>query len=311
MPAWGLTDMRHILVVDDSPADRTLAGKLLESETDFFVEYASDGIDALERMQAGLPLVVVTDLQMPEMDGMKLVAAVRRQYPNVPVILMTGVGSEDIALEALLLGAADYVPKSHLATDLIESINSVLALAVVDRPHKRLATCLRREALTYELENDVLLISPLVERFQQVALDLNLIDQADTIRFARSIVEAFRNAIYHGNLELPFDQIRLAKRPEEAARIVADRQQDPRYRDRKVHVQADFSRDVAEITIRDEGRGFDIASLPDVETDPSHLSGREGRGLVLMKMFMDEIRIKPPGNEITLIRRKPSTAPQD
>ena len=68
---------------------------------------------------------------------------------------------------------------------------------------------------------------------------------------------------------------------------------------------------MAEITIRDEGRGFDIASLPDVETDPSHLSGREGRGLVLMKMFMDEIRIKPPGNEITLIRRKPSTAPQD
>jgi CheY-like chemotaxis protein/anti-sigma regulatory factor (Ser/Thr protein kinase) len=300
--------MKHILVVDDSPADRTLAGRLLETNTDFFVEYASDGIDALERIQAGLPLAVVTDLQMPEMDGMQLVQAVRRQYPNVPVILMTGVGSEDIALEALLLGAADYVPKSHLASDLIESINSVLALAVVDRPHKRLATCLRRETLTYELENDVLLISPLVERFQQVALDLNLIDQADTIRFARSIVEALRNAIYHGNLELPFDQIRLAKRPKEAARIVAERQNDPQYRNRRVLVHGLFSRETAEITIRDEGRGFDIARLPDVETDPSHLIEREGRGLVLMKMFMDEIRIRPPGNEITLIRHKPRKA---
>ena len=303
--------MRHILVVDDSPVDRTLAGKLLERETDFFVEYASDGIDALERMQAGLPLAVVTDLQMPEMDGMQLVQTLRRQYPNVPVILMTGVGSEDIALEALLLGAADYVPKSQLASDLVDSINSVLALAVVDRPHKRLATCLRSEALTYELENDVLLISPLVERFQQVALDLDLIDQADTIRFARSIVEALRNAIYHGNLELPFDQIRLAKRPEQAAKIVAERQNDPPYRDRRVHVQALFSRETAEITIRDEGRGFDVTRLPDVEIDPSHLCGREGRGLVLMKMFMDEIRIRPPGNEITLIRRKSQATAQD
>lgn len=93
--------MPNILIVDDSATDRALAGKLLECGQDVNVTYAEHGREALELIAADRPDLIVSDLQMPEMDGLELVTAVREGYPSVPVILMTAQGSEQIAAEAL------------------------------------------------------------------------------------------------------------------------------------------------------------------------------------------------------------------
>ncbi len=87
--------MNYILVVDDSLVDRRVAGQLLEGHPEYHVEYAADGTEALELLEARLPLTVVTDLQMPEIDGMQLIEGVRRRFPSVPVIVMTAYGSPD------------------------------------------------------------------------------------------------------------------------------------------------------------------------------------------------------------------------
>ena len=104
--------MTIVLVVDDSAVDRRLAGGLLEKESGLTVIYASDGTEALVKLDTENPDLVVTDLQMPKMNGLELVGAIRHQYPLVPVILMTAHGSEEIAIAALEQGAASYVPKS-------------------------------------------------------------------------------------------------------------------------------------------------------------------------------------------------------
>ena len=62
-----------------------------------------------------MPALVLTDLIMPEMNGLELVKAIREHHPFVPVILMTSKGNEEIAVQALQGGAASYVPKSQLA----------------------------------------------------------------------------------------------------------------------------------------------------------------------------------------------------
>ena len=84
--------MPTVLVVDDSPLDRQLIGELLAEDAGLRVQYAVNGAAALLAMAQGLPDVVATDLLMPELDGLGLVAAVRKLYPLVPVILMTGYG---------------------------------------------------------------------------------------------------------------------------------------------------------------------------------------------------------------------------
>ncbi len=66
--------------------------------------------------------LVITDLMMPETNGLELVAAVRQLYPQVPVILMTAYGNESIAVEALERGAASYVPKSQQADRLSDTV---------------------------------------------------------------------------------------------------------------------------------------------------------------------------------------------
>ncbi len=95
---WGTTRMPTVLVVDDSAVDRRLVGGLLGRGTMLTVETAENGAAALARLKQGLPDVVVTDLQMPEMDGLALIKTIRAHYSRVPVILMTARGSEELAV---------------------------------------------------------------------------------------------------------------------------------------------------------------------------------------------------------------------
>ena len=112
--------MPSVLVVDDSAVDRRLAAGLLRNEGNWQVELAESAEQALARL-AGSPVdLVLTDLRMPGMDGLALLKAIRLQYANLPVVLMTAEGSEDLAVEALRQGAASYVPKQQLAAMLVE-----------------------------------------------------------------------------------------------------------------------------------------------------------------------------------------------
>ena len=108
----------EVLVVDDNPIDRLRAGRLIDQDPRCHATYAEDGTQALARLADHHTSVVLTDLQMEGMDGLNLVRAIRNEHPKVPVIVMTGHGSEDVAMEALRVGATDYVPKQWLAQDL-------------------------------------------------------------------------------------------------------------------------------------------------------------------------------------------------
>ena len=300
--------MNYLLVVDDSSVDRRVAGRLLESRNKYHVEYASNGVEALEMLETHLPLALVTDLQMPEMDGMELIEIVRRRFATVPVIVMTAYGSEEIALQALMSGAADYVPKSQLTTELVESVEGVLAITGGDRGHQRLSQALQYQELQYELENDLRLIPPLVGNLSRIAKDIGLVGETDRVRLAKALVEALHNAIYHGNLELPAASMAVGSQVAVSTPdAVTVRRRTPPYSQRRVHVRAAFSAREARFTIRDEGAGFDMSQLPNIKADPSRLCRSGGRGLVLIHVFMDEVSYNPSGNEVTLVKRVVAT----
>ena len=144
--------MATVLVVDDSPVDRRLVGGLLGKAPNIDVEYAADGEEALQAMEVNAPNLVVTDLIMPNMDGLELVAAAVQEYPLVPVILMTGKGSEEIAVKALKAGASSYVPKSVLSDLLLDTVENVLAMAYEEQTQTRLMDCMT--GCCFTLEND-------------------------------------------------------------------------------------------------------------------------------------------------------------
>lgn len=297
--------MTMVLVVDDSLTDRRLAGGLLGRCEGFEVHYAVDGRDALEQLELHLPDLVVTDLNMPLLNGLELVQSIRQTFPLLPVILMTAQGSEQIAVEALRVGAASYVPKQRLAADLVDTARQVLTAAHADRSHVRLMRRMTEQHVCFTIENDQDLISSLVQYLQDAARGMGVCNDADRVRVGVALQEALINACFHGNLEVSST---LRETDHRAYYDLArTRSQEPPYSARKIYVTAQFSADQVEYVIRDEGPGFDPDSLPDPR-DPENLEKPSGRGLLLMQTFMDEVNYNETGNQVTLVKRRAPTA---
>jgi CheY-like chemotaxis protein/anti-sigma regulatory factor (Ser/Thr protein kinase) len=293
--------MPNILIVDDSPLDRFLAGGLLEKAGQFGIDYASQGDVALEKLQQQKIDLVVTDLVMPGMDGLELVATIRRQHPDIPVVLMTSKGTEEIAVKALHAGAASYVPKRLMSQELVETVQRVLAVASRHQVKARLLSCMTEQQCSFVLSNDVDLIESLIAYLQDLSVQMDLCEEADVTRIGVALEEALVNALYHGNLEVG-SELR-GENDEAYYALVAQRRNESPYRDRKIFVRAMFTRQEATFVVRDEGPGFDLSKLPDPD-DPSALERACGRGLLLMRAFMDEVSYDATGSSVTLVKRR-------
>ena len=291
--------MAMILVVDDSQSDRLLAGGLLEKRDEWYVSYANDGREAFEVVQGDSPPdLVLTDLNMPELNGLELVEAIKANRPLIPVVLMTAKGSEEIAVEALQKGAASYVSKNALARDLFETIERVLATSDADRSYHRLMNHMTDVA--FVLENDLTLISSLVSFLRKTMSDMKLFNESDSLRIGSALDEALTNAYYHGNLEVS-SELR-AQDHNLYHNLAKQRCTEEPYSHRRIHVQSAVDSNRVQFVIRDEGPGFDPACLPD-PTDPEYLERPSGRGVLLMRTFMDEISYNDTGNEVTMIKK--------
>lgn len=299
--------MTNILVVDDSAVDRRVVGGLLDQRADFQIAYAEDGTDALRNMGKQRPDVVVTDLNMPEKNGLELVRAMRVHFAGIPVILITAQGSEALAVGALEEGAASYVPKVLLADRLVDTIDEVLALASAHRSYERLLGSIDQTEFQFTLENDSALFDPLVELFQQFLLGMGLCDDTDRFRVGMAIKEALLNAMFRGNLELSFaetqgDEEELMQGIE-SSKVERRRNEEP-YALRRIHLSVQMKQEEARFVIRDEGPGFDTRNLPK-PGDLGSLDPEAGRGIVLMRSFMDEVVFNDQGNEVILVKRPP------
>ena len=293
--------MTTVLVVDDSTVDRIYAAGLLAHENTWDVIQAADGKSALALVKTHAPDVIVTDLQMPELNGLQLLAELRKSHSHIPVILMTSRGSEEIAVEALQSGASSYVPKRSMASSLVDTIQRVVAAMQETRKHSELMNRLGERVETYVLENEVNLVMALSRHLQSLLADTWGLDRTDRMRTGTAIEEALLNAMYHGNLEVSSE---LKERDHQAFYALADeRRLEAPWINRRIRVRIEMNAQEAKVVIRDDGRGFDPANLPD-PTDPENLGRPFGRGVMLMRAFMDEVNYNSIGNEVTLIRRR-------
>jgi CheY-like chemotaxis protein/anti-sigma regulatory factor (Ser/Thr protein kinase) len=308
MPSEDMSEPDHILVVDDSPTQLRQMQIVLEKDG-FLVKTAVDGKDAMQSIQAKAPLMVVTDLQMPEMNGLELVAAVRGSTPSIPVILTTSQGSEEIAAKALRDGAASYVPKRDLNNALIPVVRQVLAVNQAAQSVREVAKFAIESTITLRLENEEVLVPKVIARLELPMVELDLFDEGERMQIAMALDEAILNAMIHGNLEVS-SELRQTDDGKPYNDLIEKRKQTSPYRDRRVIVHMHASVESATIVVRDEGPGFDAEALRD-PTDPENLERAGGRGLLLINAFMDEVRHNDRGNEITMIKRKNSTESQD
>jgi len=292
--------MPKVLVVDDSRVDQALASSLL-AEAGHETVLASDGREAMARLEEAAPDLILTDLQMPEMGGLDLVEAVHARYPRIPVVLVTAHGSEEIAAKALRAGAASYVPKRNLHLDLAPTIERVLGIAPAKRDREGALRWLRETGYRFVLDNSLGWIRPLVAHFQEELTKRGFTDDTELMQVGMALHEALTNAAHHGNLEL--DSSLRENGLDAYVAVMEERSGQEPYRSRKVHVLATFGDGEASFVIRDEGKGFNPGTVPD-PCDPGNLARLSGRGLMLIRTFMDEVRFNERGNELTMVKRR-------
>ncbi len=106
-------DSIRVLHVDDDPDFGDLTATVLEREDErFVVETATTATEGLDSMWDRPPDCIVSDYDMPELDGIEFLERVREEYPEMPFILFTGKGSESVASQAISAGVTDYLEKT-------------------------------------------------------------------------------------------------------------------------------------------------------------------------------------------------------
>lgn len=117
-----MTDKQKILVVDDEKNICDNVKKIL-TEDDFEVELAGSGQEALEKMAGDSFSLVISDMVMPNMNGLELLKRVKSQAPSTKALIMTAYASTDTAVKAIQLGALDYITKPFTPEELRETVN--------------------------------------------------------------------------------------------------------------------------------------------------------------------------------------------
>jgi CheY-like chemotaxis protein len=295
--------MPNVLGVDDSPIDRVLVEGILRKDPQMKIRQAQSGASALAAIGDEPPDIVVTDLQMPEMDGLQLVTATRIHYPRVPVVLITAHGSEELAVRALQQGAASYVPKSQLAANLLGAVDQVLELARGDRGYEALAQSMDYAEFRFRADNDFAAADRLVELIQQLAGSIGVCDCGGQVRLGMALEEAFRLAMLRGNLEMTPEMLLAASGHGDEARQWLDRRrQAAPYAGRLVRVHVKIDPGEARVVIQHEGPPQQLSG-PSEAADQPALENASERSVILMRAFLDEVHFEPDGATMTLVKR--------
>jgi len=261
----------RILVVDDEEHMRTLMYQFLTT-AGYRAVVAADGREALAKFRRQPFDLLLSDVKMPELDGLKLLRAVKDLNPRVPVVLISGYADIEMVVEALKAGAENFLPKPVKLNHLAKVVEQCLGFATrgsrfpVSLPQIQQITELRTPSAPEYIREIIyqLAASAVAVGFCQYDLDTNI---------KLVLHEAITNAMEHGN---GWDQ------------------------DKQVAIRAEADREFFRVSIADQGPGFDLASLDDpVDKDPL---AERGRGIFLMKAVMDEVTFTAPGNQVILCK---------
>ena len=114
--------MKSVLIVDDSRTSRRILKDILERAGYEVRGEAINGKEGVEMYAKLLPDIVTMDITMPEMDGIEALREIRAQFPDAKVVMITAAGQKDKMMEAVKLGAAEFVAKPFIEATVLEAI---------------------------------------------------------------------------------------------------------------------------------------------------------------------------------------------
>lgn len=291
--------MSLVLVVGDSGPDALPLPPLLGQSGLQSCMISSP--EELGELAAGDYSLILVDRVPGDSDAGSTLSGLQQKLPPTPMIVLTGdstaqIASQVTARQALQLGVAGCLPRRTVRSDLARALQTI-------RANGDSTSTADGFGISYTIENSPELLPMIVSQVRQRIEDWPFADPIETVRVTVALSEALDNALYHGNLELDSD---LRQGDGQAWRDESLRRRGlAPFRDRRIRFDGWFGSDAARFTVRDEGTGFNPLAQVDC-TETQNLERCSGRGLLLMQMYMDAVDFNDTGNEVTLIKRRPS-----
>ncbi|WP_343631019.1 response regulator transcription factor [Roseateles sp.] len=167
------------MAVDDHALMRSGIATVVDAEPDMrLVAEAGNGLDALTRFRQHLPDVTLMDLRMRDMDGIEAMAAIRREFPEARIVILTTFPGDFQAMRAMKAGASGYLLKGLLRTDLVDTIRGVHAGRLMVPAEIEAAIAQHAHSRTLSLrETQVLRLVALGQANREVAESLSLTEE--------------------------------------------------------------------------------------------------------------------------------------
>jgi DNA-binding NtrC family response regulator len=202
----------HILLVDDDERLRNAAGKVLTAEG-YRVVNAASAREALEALKEEAFALVISDLRLPDLDGIALLKQMRQLLPEAEVVMITGYGSIEKAVEAMQLGAYDFLQKPLDSAALLKTVAKALEKQRLTSENRRLRNQLQQRRGIEALIGDSPQMEAVKQLIRQIApTDINVLIQGES----GTGKEIAADALHHlsGRRAHPFVKISCAAIPE-------------------------------------------------------------------------------------------------
>ncbi len=124
---------KRALVIDDEQIVLDSVGKILKDEN-YEVDVSLNGREGLNEAIEQEYDIILTDIRMPDIGGMRVLRDVKRAKPSLPVVIITGYATVKSAVQAMKLGAADYIEKPFTPDQLLKAVDSAITMAVTQEP---------------------------------------------------------------------------------------------------------------------------------------------------------------------------------
>ena len=159
--------MPKILIIEDEAAIRRVLTKILSEESDTYdVIEAEDGLEGIEKIKKDDYDLVLCDIKMPKMDGVEVLEALKKIKPEVPIVMISGHGDLDTAVNTMRLGAFDYISKPPDLNRLLNTVRIALDRKELVVENKRLK---KKVSKNYEMVGESAAISQIKEMIEKVA----------------------------------------------------------------------------------------------------------------------------------------------
>lgn len=274
------------------------------------VHCVPNGKEAIDQVETLAPDLVVTDLRMPEMNGLELVQAIAESRSQLPSVVVTARGSEALAVDALALGAANFVPKNSLSTLLNHVVARTIEMSTVDRLYASFSGQLLQPEFSLTLSSQMTSIQPATLFVIQALAAAGRMNATQRIRIGTAIASAIFNAICYGNLEIGDDDTSIARMlagDQSGEAELNERADQEPYCDRTVELKVSVADDDTRILVSHDGPGRMTRMRPAPGT-PESFELEQCRGLMLMTSFMDDVVFHNQYSEVIMVKQHHNTS---